>query len=302
MNLTDFLKETGERAEGLFTREGVRRNYYNAIKRMTEAEGVERAARIRGSIERIIELTEEQWYTGFIEDIAEEVRKSISEAERTIDVVKRAIEGRGTAPGRIVKTRNRVRLDIPDAMIDELFAKEKIQPGDLVLMVYERPEIRFETIAMYGEGGVKGFHALLEEGAEQHKGEYGVVTMRKLTDELFMEFWKGRSKCPKITVEKAGGKWHTIIDGMRLDMTFEGLGDAGGYVYEEAKVWKFKMRFYKDGRISIAKDTSESPIFRTIADVEYDKNLKELIIRLQGREEAHRIRSNDRRGISPPLE
>jgi len=188
------------------------------------------------------------------------------------------------------------RLDIPDAMINKLFSINKIQPRDLVLIVYERPEVKFETIAKYGEGGIKGFHALLEEGAEQHKGEYGVVTMRKLTNELFMEFWKRRSQSPKITVENAGGNWYAIMDGMRLDATFEGLGDAGGYVYEEAKVGKFKMRYYKDGRISIAKDDiSKRPIFRTIADVEYDKNLRELIIRLQGREEAYRIRFDERK-------
>jgi len=296
MNLMDFLKETGERTENLFTREGVRRNYYNTIRRVAETEGLERAARIRGSIERIIELSEEQWYTGFMEDIAKDVRKNVPEAEKTIDVVKRAIEGRGTAPGRIVKTQDRVRLDIPDAMINKLFSINKIQPRDLVLIVYERPEVKFETIAKYGEGGIKGFHALLEEGAEQHKGEYGVVTMRKLTNELFMEFWKRRSQSPKITVENAGGNWYAIMDGMRLDATFEGLGDAGGYVYEEAKVGKFKMRYYKDGRISIAKDDiSKRPIFRTIADVEYDKNLRELIIRLQGREEAYRIRFDERK-------
>jgi len=38
----------------------------------------------------------------------------------------------------------------------KLFSVEKIQSGDLVLIVYERPEVKFETIAKYGEGGIKG--------------------------------------------------------------------------------------------------------------------------------------------------
>ena len=298
MNRVDFLKETSERAKDLFTREHVRHNYYSIIKRVTEVEGVERAARIRWNIEQIIGLSGEragkQWYTGFIEDIDKEVKKDISEAEKTIDVVKRAIEGEGTAPGRIVKTQDRVRLDIPDAMIDELFDKESIQLGDIVLIVYERPEVKFKTIAKYGEGGIKGFHALLEDGAEQYKGKYGIVTIRKLTNELFMEFWKERSQYQKIAVEKEGDKWYVIIDGIRLKMVFEGLGDAGGYIYEETNVGKFSMRYYKDGRIAIAREaTGKKPTFRTIADVEYDRNMEELVIKLQGREETYRIRSND---------
>jgi hypothetical protein len=60
MNRVYFLKETSERAKDLFTREHVRHNYYSIIKRVTEVEGVERAARIRWNIEQIIGLSGER--------------------------------------------------------------------------------------------------------------------------------------------------------------------------------------------------------------------------------------------------
>jgi len=292
------LKETAERSEGLFARKQIRKNFYDAVSKIAEEEGVERAAHVRSEIERIILLSEEkageQWYTGFLEDIADEVKADVDEAERTIEIVRQALERDDAAPGRIVKTQDRVRLDIPDAILKELFDLDDIEQGDLVLVEYERFGTRFRTIAKYGEGEVKGFHALLEEGAEQYKGKYGIVTIRKLTNELFMEFWKKRSQCQKIAIEKAGDKWYVIIDGIRLKMVFEGLGDAGGYIYEETKVGKFSMRYYKDGRIAIAREaTGKKPTFRTIADVEYDRNMEELVIKLQGREETYRIRSND---------
>jgi len=298
LNLVEFLDETAERSEDLFTRQQVRQNYYDTVSQVAEAEGVERAVEVRDGIERVIELSKEkagkQWYTGFMEDIAEEVKADVEEAERTIEIIEQALGRDNAGPGRIVKTEDRVRLDIPDSILENLFEQGDIEQGDLVLIDYERSDVRFKTIAKYGEGGVKGFHALLDEEAGEFKGDYGIVTVEKLTDENFMGFWQERSQNLKVTVQSIDGKWYVNMDGKTLEITLEGLGDAGGYVFEEAKVDEYALRYYKDGTVAIAKvEQGEKPTFRKIVNIEYDKVRAEIVLRLQGREETYRIYLNE---------
>ena len=292
--LVAFLKETAERSEGLFARKQIRKNFYDVVSKIAEEEGVERAAQVRSEIERIILLSEEkageQWYTGLLEDIADEVKADVDEAERTIEIVRQALERDDAAPGRIVKTQDRVRLDIPDAILKELFDLDDIEQGDLVLVEYERFGTRFRTIAKYGEGGIKGFHALLDEGAEPYKGDYGIATVRKLTDDGFMAFWQERSQCQKIMVEKIGGEWYASIDGKVFEIEFKGLGDAGGYIYEDTEIGGYNIRYYKDGKVAIGIETgAEKPTFRTIIDAKYDEKWADLVLKLQGREEPFHI-------------
>lgn len=291
-NLVDFLKETAERSEKLFTRQQVMKNHYDTVSKIAEAEGVERAVEIRDGIDRIIELSKEkagkQWYTGFMGDIAEEAKANVGEAERTIEIVKQALERNDAGPGRIVQTEDRVRLDIPDSILETLFEKGNIEQGDLVLIDYERPDIGFKTIAKYG-GDVKGFHALLDEEAGQYKGDYGIVTVEKLTDENFMGFWQERAQCSKVTVECIDGRWYVSMDGNKMEVTLEGLGDAGGYIFEEAKVDEYTLRYYKDGTLAIGRDEGGKIVFRKIIDAKYDEARAEISLKLQGREETYYI-------------
>jgi len=297
-DLVAFLKETAERSEGLFARKQIRKNHYDAVSGVAEEGGVERAVRVRDDIERIIFLSEEkgggnQWYTGFLEDIADEVKADVDGAEREIEIVRRALEGDGTAPGRIVKTQDRVRLDIPDSILGLLFDEEGIEPGDLVLVEYDGPDVSFRTIAKYG-GDVKGFHALLDDDAGPYRWSYGIATVRKLTDDGFMAFWQERSVYGKIMVENVGGKWYTSIDGKVIEISFKGFGDAGGYIYEDASAGDLTLRYYKDGGVAIGREAGgKKPTFRTIVDAEYDEDMAELVLKLQGREEPYHIYFND---------